>query len=87
MKNKPAYYFKFATRIGQFKEEINALLEINDPLWYNGFTIIHLVYFLFETNRFRLIHRINWDRICFTCLSYKLPRTYHCVSCNQCVFN
>ncbi|CAD8134990.1 unnamed protein product [Paramecium octaurelia] len=85
MHTKPSYYFKFANKINQFKQEINSLLEINDPLWYNGFTIIHIVYFLFETNRFKLLHRIDWNRICFTCLSYKLPRTYHCSSCNMCV--
>ncbi|CAD8045720.1 unnamed protein product [Paramecium sonneborni] len=85
MHTKPSYYFKFANKINQFKQEIDSLLEINDPLWYNGFTIIHLVYFLFETNRFKLIQRIDWNRICFTCLSYKLPRTYHCSSCNMCV--
>ncbi|CAD8044275.1 unnamed protein product [Paramecium primaurelia] len=85
MHTKPSYYFKFANKINQFKQEINSLLEINDPLWYNGFTIIHIVYFLFETNRFKLLHRIDWNRICFTCLSYKLPRTFHCSSCNMCV--
>ena len=55
MHPKPAYDYVFMKRINQSKEDINKLLENNDPLWYNRFTILHIVYFLFETNRLKLI--------------------------------
>lgn len=85
MMNKPPGYFKFASRVQDHQEELARIQEIDDPMWPESFTIIHLVYFLMETHRFVALHNIDWNRICSTCLQYKPPRTFHCRISKKCV--
>lgn len=53
-------------------------------LWYKKYSIIHQVYYLWETRQYDRLSRIDYRRVCSLCLQYQPPRTWHhkdrCVS-------
>jgi hypothetical protein len=85
MTNIPTSYIPFSHQMADHAQEMEEIMSIVDPLWYLGFTVVHLVYFLFQTNRFVALHNIDWSRVCPTCLIYRPPRMEHCRHTGACV--
>lgn len=58
--------------------------EMISPPRYN-WTFLHYISYLVEKFRFTEALDIDCNRLCPTCLSFKLPKTKHCNICGVCV--